>query len=251
MRARRGFTLLEVLVAVAILGLGLTVILTSQTSSFSGAQTAQHLSVAGNLARCKMSEIELELLNKGFQVTDQHGEGDCCEGEEDRTYSCTWKVERVELPQPKNLDSLGDGGIGESSGLGAFGSMAGLQAGGPGMLSGDGGIGGLASLLSSGAAAGGTQGMAPLVMSMVYPDLKPMLEESIRKVTVSVLWKQGKREEHLDVIQFVTNPQQGGLDPNAAKGLEAIGDALGGLTGSGSGTGGGASTGTRTGGPRR
>jgi len=41
MRARRGFTLLEVLVAVAILGLGLTVILNSQTSSFSGAQTAQ------------------------------------------------------------------------------------------------------------------------------------------------------------------------------------------------------------------
>jgi len=82
-----------------------------------------------------------------------------------------------------------------------------------------------------------------------------MLEEKHPQGDGVVLWKQGKREDHLDVIQFVTNPQQGGWIRNAAKGLEAIGDALGGLTGTGTGTGGGASTGTSTGtstgGPRR
>jgi len=227
-RTRRGFTLLEVLVAVAILGLGMTVILSSQVGLFTGAQTSQHLSVAGNLARCKMSEIELDLLTKGYPLVDSHDEGECCQDEEEKTYQCNWKVERVELPQPQDLSSMGDGGLDDTGGLGAFGGLAAVQAGGASVL-GDGGIGGLSSLLS-GAAAGGTQGMAPLVMSMVYPDLKPMLEASIRKVTVTVHWTQGKRPKELEVIQYVTNPQQGGLDPNAAQGLDALGDALGGAT---------------------
>ena len=64
--------------------------------------------------------------------------------------------------------------------------------------------------------------MAPLVMSLVYPDLKPMLEASIRKVTVKVLWKEGSKERSFDLVQYVTNPQQGGLDPNAAKGLDQL-----------------------------
>ena len=64
--------------------------------------------------------------------------------------------------------------------------------------------------------------MIPLVMGMVYPDLKPMLEASIRKVTVTVTWKEGNNERDLSVTQFVTNPMQGGLDPNAAKGLEGL-----------------------------
>jgi len=227
MSARRGFTLLEVLVAIAILGLGMTVILSSQVGLFSGAKTAEHLSVAGNLARCKMSEVELKLITEGYPLTDQNDEGDCCEDQEEKDYQCSWKIERIELPQPKDLSDMGDGGADDPGGLGAFGGLASLQAGGADALGGDGGIGGLANLLGA-SAAGGTQGMAPLLMSMVYPDLKPMLEASIRKVTVTVHWKQGTREKDLDITQYVTNPQQGGLDPNAAQGLEALGDALGG-----------------------
>jgi hypothetical protein len=49
-----------------------------------------------------------------------------------------------------------------------------------------------------------------------------MLEASIRKVTVTVTWKEGNNERDLVVTQFVANPMQGGLDPNAAKGLEAL-----------------------------
>jgi general secretion pathway protein I len=50
-------------------------------------------------------------------------------------------------------------------------------------------------------------------MSLVYPTLKPMLEASIRKLTVSVIWKEGSRERDVSVTEFVTNPQQGGLNP--------------------------------------
>jgi hypothetical protein len=45
----------------------------------------------------------------------------------------------------------------------------------------------------------------------VYPQLKGMLEASIRKVTVQVLWKDGTTDRDLTVVQYLTNPQQGGL----------------------------------------
>src|SRR5690349_13468719 len=96
-RKLRAFTLLEVLVAIAILGLGLTVILSSQAGLFSSASRGEHLTVASNLLRCKMSEIELDLGKKGFNLTDENDEGDCCE-DESEGYSCSWKIERVELP---------------------------------------------------------------------------------------------------------------------------------------------------------
>ena len=56
-----GFTLLEVLIAVSVLGLGLTMVLSAQAGLFSSAAHAENLGPAVGLARCKMSEIELEL----------------------------------------------------------------------------------------------------------------------------------------------------------------------------------------------
>ncbi|MCC6215114.1 MAG: prepilin-type N-terminal cleavage/methylation domain-containing protein [Polyangiaceae bacterium] len=225
--AQRGFTLLEVLVAVSILGLALTVILSSQVGLFTSAQHAGNLGIAGGLARCKMTEVELELLQTGYPAVDSTGSGDCCEGDESTRFACAWKVERVELPEPKGLDALGaDGGLGGDQGLGALGALSALQAGGGQALgSGAGGISDLTSMLGA-ASSTGVQGMAPLVMSMVYPDLKPMLEESIRKVTVTVQWREGVTPRELGLVQYVTNPMQGGLDPNAAKGLDALEGAL-------------------------
>jgi general secretion pathway protein I len=210
--------LLEVLVAVAILGLGLTVILSSQVGLFSSAQRARSLTVAVNLARCRMNETELVLVRDGYQLTDQNEDGPCCDDEDEPGYRCSWKVERIELPQANELSSL-DGGSDPAGGLGPLGALAALQQSGTG-TSGDKSIGSLAQQLSG--ESGGAQSMIPLVMGMVYPDLKPMLEASIRKVTVTVTWKEGNNERDLSVIQFVANPQQGGIDPNAAKGLEAL-----------------------------
>jgi general secretion pathway protein I len=221
----RGFTLLEVLVAIAILGLSLTVILSSQVGIFSSAQRSRNLSVAVGLARCRMNETELVLLRDGYPLTDQTDQGECCEEEDDQTFRCEWKIERIELPQTSELGA--DGGA-DMGGLGPLGALASLPQSG-GALGGDGGLGGLASLMSGGdSMAGGAMAMAPLVMGMVYPDLKPMLEASIRKVTVTVLWKEGINERDLAITQYVTNPVQGGLDPNAAAGLGDLGDMLGG-----------------------
>lgn len=241
----RGFTLLEVLVAVAILGLGLTVILSSQVGLFSSAQRARSLTVAVNLTRCRMNEIELVLLRDGYPLTDQNDSGACCEDEDEAGYRCSWKIERIELPQTSELSSL-DGGTEPSGGLGPLGALAALQGGGSGQGTGQApsDLKSMAQQLTS--ESGGATSMVPLVMGMVYPDLKPMLEASIRRVTVTVSWKEGRNERDLSVTQFVANPMQGGLDPNAAKGLEAL-DPLNTATPGGTATGAPAAPGAPTG----
>lgn len=56
--------------------------------------------------------------------------------------------------------------------------------------------------------------MVSMAMTLVYPNLKPMLEASIRKVTVAVKWQDGDKERDISIVQYVTNPLQGSLTPN-------------------------------------
>lgn len=229
----RGFTLLEVMVAIAILGLGLAVILTAQTGLFSSSKRAATLSTAVGLARCKMNEIEEELLRQGFQLTTEDEEGPCCEDDESEL-RCKWSISTVTLPE------LGAGG-GADAGAGApegeegassMLSLEGLDQAKDELAQGDtaGAIGGLSGLLG-GASAGagpslGAGALAPLAMGLIWPNLKAMLEASIRKVTVRVVWKEGSLERDLSVTQYVTNPQQGGFlatDETGAAGAGAMG----------------------------
>ena len=233
----RGFTLLEVLVAIAILGLGLTVILGSQVGLFTNAARGQHLTVATNLARCKMGEIEVKLLTLGYQLTDEHDEGPCCEGEDDREdgYRCVWKVERVTLPELPLNGGL-DGGVNNPAGdggldLGAIGLLTGLNKPGGQQLGDKTKPGDLAQTLSN---APNPMGLAPMMMSFVYPTLKPMLEASIRKVSVTVQYKEGKFDRELAITQYVTNPQQGQLLPGVGTG--GTGNVPGGPLGGGLGS---------------
>jgi general secretion pathway protein I len=223
MRAARGFTLLEVLVAVAILGLGLTIVLSSQTGVFWSYSRATKLSQAPGLLRCKMEEVELDLLIKGYPLLDEQDEGECCEDVDVEGYTCSWKVEKVELPELPPEGAFGSGGGAdagaageESTGMGGpIGALATLQAGPPAEGGGD--LGSLAGMMGD---SGGPGGIASMVLSLVYPDLKPMLEASIRKITVTVHWKEGFNDRHLAVTQYVTNPQHGGIDPLADEGVD-------------------------------
>jgi general secretion pathway protein I len=218
----RAFTLLEVMVAVAVLGLGLVVILTAQTGLFSSSKRAARLSQAVGLARCKMSEIEEQLLRKGYQLTQDDEEGPCCE-DETTDLRCKWSIIPVTLP-----DLAMSGGADAGAGSGAFAGTAGSSGMGANPLDALGAakdklsqgntndaLSGLSGMMnSSSAAAGPSMGagaLAPLAMGMVYPQLKGMLEASIRKVTVQVVWMEGHVERDLSVTQYLTNPQQGGL----------------------------------------
>lgn len=246
---REGFTLLEVLVALAILGLGLVVILSSQAGLFSSASRGEHLTVASNLLRCKMSEIELTLEQKGFSLTDENDEGECCE-EEGEGYSCSWKIERVELPPMPEASGDQDGGVPGPAGSAGLSGPGGLALGTPppGAPGAAGPLGALMNISATqGASLGdkatpgsvmeqlgstGTSGMEGMVMSLVYPSLKPMLEASIRRVTVKVKWSEGQRARELEVTQFLTRPQEGQLGTADMLGLPGLTTALEGQQGS-------------------
>ncbi len=234
---QRGFTLLEVLVAMAILGLGLTSILSAQAGLFASSLRSERVTSASNLARCKLSEVEIELLRLGYQLTEQRGEGPCCANEDESTYSCTWKVEPVVLPN-MNLSLTGqDGGVGRADAgfLSAFNptDTTGVSSASPlgplgAMLPGAGNANAPFGMLSSGSGSGaGMGGLAAMALSMVYPTLKPMLEASIRRISVSVKWNEGSSQRTFDIAEYVTNPMQG-LPPigSAGVGMDPLGSLL-------------------------
>ncbi|WP_437734163.1 type IV pilus modification PilV family protein [Sorangium sp. So ce1335] len=205
MRAR-GFTLLEVMVAVAILGLGLTAILSAQAGAFSAAAHARNISVANGLARCKMTEIEERLARDGLPALDEIDSGPCCEGDESPNIKCDWRIEKPEMPEPNygeldldtGLEGLGFAKPGESTGTAApsgdIGELAQSLAGG--------GAGG-------GSSAGGIAGLLQPFVDMLAPTLQPIFEASARRVTVRLTWRQGAQEHGLELVQWVTIPQMG------------------------------------------
>ncbi len=223
---RSGFTLLEVMVAISILGLSLTIILSSQVGLFSSAERTHHLTYATSYARCKMTEIEEEVLREGFQLTDVIDEGPCCDDDPDRDFSCSWKIETVELPEMTDVMTLEGESEDDASSSGVLGKLVELKtsaASGDSPLAG-GDLSDFGEYLGEDGAEG-MQSLAASLMGMVYPNLKPMLEASIRRVTLTVAWQEGKRDRELVVVQFVTRPQQG-LDPLAEEQLRALEGAV-------------------------
>lgn len=260
MTSRRGFTLLEVMVAMAILGLGLTVILSSQTGLLAAVGRVRGETYAQSLLRCRMTEIELDLSMMGFSLLDETDSGECCEDEDEPGYSCEWKIETVELPDPSavdeqlnqadtegdldatldtnaELDSVDTDSLGETSSgpTGIMGALSNIEQSGGSALGKGSGLNDLGGMLED--TSGGADGMISMALSLVYPTLKPMLEASIRRITVTVKWKEGEKERGLSAVQYVTNPLEGSLNPNAAEGLEELGLGQGTGTGTGTGTG--------------
>jgi len=222
------------MVAVAILGLGLTTILTAQTGLFSSAKRAAQLSQAVGLARCKMSEIEVQLLKEGYSITADNEEGECCEDEDSKELRCKWTIAPVMLPELA-MGGGADAGAGEGSGsMDVLSSTLDKTAED---LGGGNTVDAMKNLVGGGSSAAGPSmgagALASMALGMVYPQLKGMLEASIRKVTVQVLWKDGATERDLTVTQYLTNPQAGGLLSVDESGAGGSGGASGGSAGSG------------------
>jgi general secretion pathway protein I len=212
---KKGFSLLEVMIALAIFGLMIVGVLAAQAGVAATNRKAANVGQAIELARCKMSETEEKLLINGYpEIDDINTDVLCCEGTEKSTFACDTRVEKVVMPEPPSTSAFGaDGG----AGLNPLGTSSAGPNGAPSdqpfnaTLDLDAGLGGIAQQLGPQAGGQGAAGMLNMVMGFVYPTMKPLLEASIRRVTITVHWKEGPNLQEFTIIQYVTSPQRGGF----------------------------------------
>jgi general secretion pathway protein I len=235
---KMGFSLLEVLMAVALFGAVVTIILSAQAGLVASDRTATNMSQAIEIARCRMSEIEEKQLRLGFPEMEEKDQSNvCCNDREVAGFTCDWQVERVLLPQPMGLggdgglNSLLGGGLGLDAGLGDLGATAqGLATSVPGpmgttlinpmggaALNFDAGLQNIGQSLTQSFGGAGMSGLLSLVFSLVYPSLKPMLEAGIRRVTVTIHWQEGSHTRDMMLQQYITNPSRSGLMASLAE----------------------------------
>ncbi len=255
-RPRKGFTLLEVMVGLALLGFGLVVLMKSAAGSIFGARQAQMMGVVTDLARGKMYDLEETLLKDGFNETGlADATDDCTDWEkfDDEGWpSVEWcaKIEQVELPSWDQIQALAKGQA-EGSGS-AMGSDADGSAGGGFM---DSALGGMLGMLGGGFGGGDIESATGgAFIQSQYSMVQEVLKVSIRKVSLFTRWEVMGRKREMQVVAFFTDaaamdkvlqglgsqelPEEGGGTGSGSAGSGS---------GSGSGSGGrGSGSGTRT-----
>lgn len=94
----RGFTLLEVMMAVAIMAIALGAVFSAQAGSVKMAQRARKLGFATLLARCKMGEIEEDIFKKGLPASFHDDSDNCCKDAPIDGFKCKWELAPIVLP---------------------------------------------------------------------------------------------------------------------------------------------------------
>jgi general secretion pathway protein I len=190
-RLRRGFTLLEVMVALAVLALALTAVSDVVGASLHNHVRAHQLDVATMLARGRLAEAEATFEEEGFRDFDQTEAGTF---EDEGHPEVTWKLEAIrpslELGPDAVLKALTgiDGGV---AGLLGLDAKAQGQGGG-----------------SAGATGGPTTSLAgsPLAGSAValiqqqLTGLGEQIKSGVREVRLTVGWKDGSATESFTLV---------------------------------------------------
>lgn len=171
----KGFTLLEVLIAMAILSIALLVVIRAQNQGMLISRYQEQQITAATLARHKMTEVELELEKNGFPGDEKETCGKFDEELEEKAfegYEYCWTLKKVELPLP--MDEGGQGGEGGAGG--------GQQAG------------------------AGALGLDPKAAS-------DQLSKAVRALKLTIKWKMGAVEQQLPVVTHVVNTTQSQVIP--------------------------------------
>ncbi len=192
-----GFTLLEVMIAVAILGLSLTAIFSSEVGAANVAARARRQNTAVSLARCKMGEIEELIAIEGLPLVEKKDTDGCCEHAPVEGYECDWIVERIILPELGGDEEDGDD---DEEERGASETPTELINESVDEVENAGGT-------PQEVIAGQAGNLATLALQLGFPILKPYLEEQVRRATVKVRWTEGPREVGFDVIQYLVSEQ--------------------------------------------
>jgi general secretion pathway protein I len=196
MRRRRsssGFTLLEIMVAIAILSSTLVVLLSIVTNNVRSTNHAKMTTSATLLARTKMVDIEDEILDNGFTDNDENAAGSF----KDLGYpQFRWEtsIERIELPSDLAQRSRDQATTQSQDAKDPMSLLTGFMGG---------------------------------MMSSFIEPIRNGLQESVRKVTVRVLWDEhGRPDQSFEVVQYLTDPSKldsAGLTAGGAAGTAATG----------------------------
>jgi general secretion pathway protein I len=189
-----GFTLLEVMIALAILAITLTVLLNMVTNNLRATNHARLTTTATFLARAKMSDIEDQILQNGFSSSDETADGNFKE-QDHPEFRWDSAIERVELPMDamqKQKDEAADKAKDSSNPM---------------------------SLLTG--FIGGMMG------SFIEP-IRLGLQESVRRVTIHITWNEsGRPEQSIEVVQYLTDPSklEAGMGIGAPGAVPGVGGA--------------------------
>ncbi|HLT29829.1 MAG TPA: prepilin-type N-terminal cleavage/methylation domain-containing protein [Myxococcaceae bacterium] len=206
---QKGFTLLEVMIALAILGMSLMAIFQLNSQAVAMHAYTKRLTVASMLARAKMIDIEQELYDEGFQIDDQELSGGF---EEEGWEMFKWRA-RIIAPETGDVSpeqfmgALFNLPIGDLGGdpLAAFAEMMGGSEG---------------AAEAAGLPPGATPGMSPLagmaggLMQQQFDQMLAQIAQQVREIHLTVSWKDGDQVETLDVVTHVVAEGTGG-DRNA------------------------------------
>jgi general secretion pathway protein I len=211
-RLRRGFTLLEVMVALAVLALALTAVSDVVGGALRNHVRARQLEVATMLARGRLAEAEAKYEEEGFRDFDQTEAGTF---EDDGHPEVTWKLEAIkpqlELGPDAVLKALTgiEGGVAGLLGLDAKGLGKGAGTDG-----GSGSAGGPISSLAGSPLAGAAVGM----IQQQLTGLGEKLKSGVRELRLTVGWKDGKVTESFTLVTHLVV-----LTPGAQKRLGGVG----------------------------
>jgi general secretion pathway protein I len=206
---QRGFTLLEVMISLAILAVGLVAI-----SDLNGGAVAMHAyarraTEATLLLKGKMLDIEDQLHKDGFHDFDDEKHGTF---EDDGAPDYTWSAEilkpDVQLDPAQLLSMLGvgdQGKKGSSSSSGTPGGIAGAASSLAQALQGSGGIGagGIAGALQGGGAAAMMSGPLAGILQGQAKTFIETLKKSVREVRLTVSWQDGKQRRSVSASQEI------------------------------------------------
>ena len=252
-RASKGFTLLEVMIGLALLGFALTVLIKSAASSIFNAWQAQMMGVVTDLARGKMYDVEETLIKDGFTDTGLADADDTCTDykpfEEEGWPGVEWcaKVEQVELPSWDKLQAMSSGSGSNGSASARTGKGSGSGSGSDGEAAGgfqNSALGGMLSLLGGGFSGGGKSSQdtdskagASFIQGQ-YAMVQQILKVSIRKVTLYVKWQVSSSDRDMRVVAYFTDAaaMDKVLNGLGSQELPAAGSGSG-SAGSGSGSG--------------
>ncbi len=174
---RHGFTLLEVLIALAILASALTILMGTMANSGQQAVFSNELSTASLLARSKMIDLEYEMMEEGFSEGEQRFSGDFSdEGRPDITWEAT--VRPVEIPEAAKeqfLAQVNSQLFGEQS-QGALQGNAAFSA------------------------------MLPMLISQL-PEMINNIGRKVRRIDLHVEFQWGGKEFPLDVVEYIADPE--------------------------------------------